>query len=184
MAFTCCGSALKICFPSASSIFAMQIYDRVVPNKAVETMWVLTIGILLVYVFDFALRSMRAVFLDKAGKALDRKISSAIFEHILSIKMAAGPQSSGAFASNVQQYETLRDFFTSASLSALIDLPFVLIFLVIIYFIAGPVVTVPAVLIPLVILVSILVQFPMKRAVGLRRTRGTPPWWRRSTAST
>jgi ATP-binding cassette subfamily C protein LapB len=152
-------------FTIASSIFAMQVYDRVVPNKAVETMWVLTIGILIVYVFDFALRSMRAVFLDKAGKALDRKISSAIFEHILSIKMAAGPQSSGAFASNVQQYETLRDFFTSATLSALIDLPFVLIFLVIIFFIAGPVVTVPAVLIPVVILVSILVQFPMKRAV-------------------
>src|SRR5688572_2950673 len=152
-------------FTIASSIFAMQVYDRVVPNKAVETMWVLTIGILIVYVFDFALRSMRAVFLDKAGKALDRKVSSAIFEHILSIKMAAGPQSSGAFASNVQQYETLRDFFTSATLSALIDLPFVLVFLVIIFFIAGPVVTVPAVLIPLVILVSVLVQFPMKRAV-------------------
>jgi ATP-binding cassette, subfamily C, bacterial LapB len=152
-------------FTIASSIFAMQVYDRVVPNKAEETLWVLVIGILLIYVFDFALRSMRAVFLDKAGKALDRKVSSAIFEHILSIKMSAGPQSSGAFASNVQQYETLRDFFTSASLSALIDLPFVLIFLVIIFFIAGPVVTVPAVLIPLVILVSILVQFPMKRAV-------------------
>jgi ATP-binding cassette subfamily C protein LapB len=152
-------------FTIASSIFAMQVYDRVVPNKAEETLWVLTIGILLIYVFDFGLRSMRAVFLDKAGKALDRKVSSAIFEHILSIKMAAGPQSSGAFASNVQQYETLRDFFTSATLSALIDLPFVLIFLVIIFFIAGPVVTVPAVLIPLVILVSVLVQFPMKRAV-------------------
>jgi len=152
-------------FTIAASIFSMQVYDRVVPNKAEETLWVLTIGILLIYVFDFALRSMRAVFLDKAGKALDRKVSSAIFEHILSIKMAAGPQSSGAFASNVQQYETLRDFFTSASLSALIDLPFVLIFLVIIFFIAGPVVTVPAVLIPTVILVSILVQFPMKRAV-------------------
>ncbi len=152
-------------FTIASSIFSMQVYDRVVPNKAEETLWVLAIGILLIYVFDFALRSMRAVFLDKAGKALDRKVSSAIFEHILSIKMAGGPQSSGAFASNVQQYETLRDFFTSASLSALIDLPFVLIFLVIIFFIAGPVVTVPAVLIPMVILVSILVQFPMKRAV-------------------
>jgi ATP-binding cassette subfamily C protein LapB len=152
-------------FTIASSIFSMQVYDRVVPNKAEETLWVLTLGILLIYVFDFALRTMRAVFLDKAGKALDRKVSSAIFEHILSIKMAAGPQSSGAFASNVQQYETLRDFFTSASLSALIDLPFVLIFLAIIFFIAGPVVTVPAILIPTVILVSILVQFPMKRAV-------------------
>jgi ATP-binding cassette, subfamily C, bacterial LapB len=152
-------------FTIASSIFSMQVYDRVVPNKAEETLWVLVIGILLIYVFDFALRNMRAIFLDKAGKALDRKVSSAIFEHILSIKMAAGPQSSGAFASNVQQYETLRDFFTSASLSALIDLPFVLVFLVIIFFIAGPVVTVPAVLIPTVILVSVLVQFPMKRAV-------------------
>jgi ATP-binding cassette subfamily C protein LapB len=152
-------------FTIASSIFSMQVYDRVVPNKAEETLWVLVIGILLIYVFDFALRTMRAVFLDKAGKALDRKVSSAIFEHILQIKMAAGPQSSGAFASNVQQYETLRDFFTSASLSALIDLPFVLIFLVIIFFIGGPIVTVPAVLIPTVILVSILVQFPMKRAI-------------------
>jgi ATP-binding cassette subfamily C protein LapB len=152
-------------FTVASSIFAMQIYDRVVPNKAQETLWVLALGILLIYAFDFALRTMRAVFLDKAGKALDRKVSSAIFEHILAIKMAAGPQSSGAFASNVQQYETLRDFFTSASLSALVDLPFILLFLVIIYLIAGPVVTVPAVLIPVVIVVSILVQFPMKRAV-------------------
>jgi ATP-binding cassette subfamily C protein LapB len=152
-------------FTIASSIFSMQVYDRVVPNKAQETLWVLALGVFLIYVFDFGLRTMRAVFLDKAGKALDRKVSSAIFEHILSIKMAAGPQSSGAFASNVQQYETLRDFFTSASLSALIDLPFILIFLVIIYFVAGPVVTVPAVMIPVVIVVSILVQFPMKRAV-------------------
>ncbi len=152
-------------FTIASSIFAMQVYDRVVPNKAQETLWVLALGVLLIYLFDFGLRTMRAVFLDKAGKALDRKVSSAIFEHILSIKMAAGPQSSGAFASNVQQYETLRDFFTSASLSALIDLPFILIFLAIIFFVAGPVVTVPAVLIPIVIVVSILVQFPMKRAV-------------------
>ncbi|MEZ5832997.1 MAG: type I secretion system permease/ATPase [Dongiaceae bacterium] len=152
-------------FTIASSIFAMQVYDRVVPNKAEETLWVLALGIVIIYSADFFLRTLRAIFLDKAGKALDRKVSSAIFEHILSIKMAAGPQSSGAFASNVQQYETLRDFFTSASLSALVDLPFVLIFLAIIFFIAGPVVTVPAVLIPTVILVSILVQFPMKRAI-------------------
>ena len=79
--------------------------------------------------------------------------------------MKAGPQSAGAFASNVQQYETLRDFFTSATLSALVDLPFVLVFMVIIFLVAGPVVTVPAVLIPTVILVSVLVQFPMKRAI-------------------
>lgn len=152
-------------FTIASSIFSMQVYDRVVPNKAIETMWVLALGIFIIYSSDFLLRTMRAYFLDRAGKALDRKVSSSIFSHILQLKMAAGPQSAGAFASNVQQYETLRDFFTSATLSALIDLPFVLVFLVIIFLIAGPVVVVPAVLIPLVILVSILVQFPMKRAI-------------------
>ena len=152
-------------FTIASSMFSMQVYDRVVPNKAVETMWVLALGIFIIYSADFLLRTMRAYFLDRAGKSLDRKVSSSIFAHILSLKMAAGPQSAGAFASNVQQYETLRDFFTSATLSALIDLPFVLVFLAIIFMIAGPVVTVPAVLIPTVILVSVLVQFPMKRAI-------------------
>ena len=152
-------------FTIASSVFSMQVYDRVVPNKAEETLWVLALGILIIYCADFLLRTMRAYFLDRAGKALDRKVSSAIFEHILSLKMSASPQSAGAFASNVQQYETLRDFFTSASLSALIDLPFVLVFLVIIYLIAGPVVVVPAVLITTVVLVSVLVQFPMKRAI-------------------
>lgn len=152
-------------FTIASSIFAMQVYDRVVPNKAEETLWVLALGIVIIYLADFMLRTMRAYFLDRAGKALDRKVSSSIFAHILQLKMAAGPQSAGAFASNVQQYETLRDFFTSATLSALVDLPFVLVFLAIIFLVAGPVVTVPAILIPTVILVSILVQFPMKRAI-------------------
>jgi ATP-binding cassette subfamily C protein LapB len=152
-------------FTIASSIFTMQVYDRVVPNKAESTLVVLVIGVMLIYGMDFLLRTLRAVFLDRTGKILDRKVSSAIFEHILSVKMASGPQSAGAFASNVQQYETLRDFFTSASLSALIDLPFILVFLAIIYLIGGPVVAVPGILIPIVILVSILVQFPMKRAI-------------------
>jgi len=152
-------------FTIATSIFSMQVYDRVVPNKAESTLWILAIGAITIFGFDFMLRTLRAVFLDKAGKSLDRKVSSALFEHILSIRMAAGPQSAGAFASNIQSYETLRDFFTSATLSAVIDLPFVLIFLVIIYIIAGPIAIVPAVLVPLVILVSIFVQVPMQKAV-------------------
>jgi ATP-binding cassette subfamily C protein LapB len=152
-------------FTIATSIFSMQVYDRVVPNKAEGTMWVLALGAITIFVFDFLLRTLRAYFLDKAGKSLDRKVSSSLFEHILSIRMAAGPQSAGAFASNIQSYETLRDFFTSATLSAVIDLPFVLIFLVIIFIIAGPVALVPAILVPAVILVSIAVQAPMQKAV-------------------
>jgi ATP-binding cassette subfamily C protein LapB len=128
-------------------------------------MWYLAIGAIIIFAFDFILRTLRAYFLDKAGKSLDRKVSSSLFEHVLSIRMASGPQSAGAFASNIQSYETLRDFFTSATLSAVIDLPFVLIFLVIIFIIAGPVAVVPAVLVPAVILVSILVQGPMQKAV-------------------
>ena len=152
-------------FTIATSLFSMQVYDRVVPNKAEDTLLMLAAGVLLVFGFDFILRTLRAYFLDMAGKSLDRKVSSAIFQQILSIRMAAGPQSSGAFASNIQSYETLRDFFTSATLSAIIDLPFVIIFLVIIFVIAGEVAIVPAILIPIVIAVSILVQFPMKKAV-------------------
>jgi ATP-binding cassette, subfamily C, bacterial LapB len=152
-------------FTIATSIFSMQVYDRVVPNKAEGTMWVLAIGAITIFAFDFMLRTLRAYFLDKAGKALDRKVSSSLFEHVLSIRMSSGPQSAGAFASNIQSYETLRDFFTSATLSAVIDLPFVLIFLVIIYIIAGEVALVPMLLVPLVIGVSIFVQFPMQKAV-------------------
>jgi ATP-binding cassette subfamily C protein LapB len=152
-------------FTIATSIFSMQVYDRVVPNKAEATMWILAIGAITIFGFDFLLRTLRAYFLDRAGKALDRKVSSALFEHVLSIRMASGPQSAGAFASNIQSYETLRDFFTSATLSALIDLPFVLIFLVIIYVMAGAVAIVPTLLVPLVICVSVIVQIPMKKAV-------------------
>jgi len=152
-------------FTIATSIFSMQVYDRVVPNKAEGTMWVLALGAITIFVFDFLLRTLRAYFLDKAGKSLDRKVSSSLFEHVLSIRMASGPQSAGAFASNIQSYETLRDFFTSATLSAVIDLPFVLVFLVIIYIIAGSVALVPMILVPLVIGVSFFVQIPMQKAV-------------------
>jgi ATP-binding cassette subfamily C protein LapB len=152
-------------FTIVTSIFSMQIYDRVVPNKAEGTLWYLVTGAITVFLFDFLLRTLRAYFLDRAGKSLDRKVSSSLFEHVLSIRMSSGPQSAGAFASNIQSYETLRDFFTSATLSALIDLPFVLIFLVIIYVIAGAVAMVPMILVPLVIGVSVLVQVPMKKSV-------------------
>ena len=137
-------------FAIASPIFTMIVYDRVVPNQAFETLWVLAIGVGMAFGFDFLLRTLRGYFLDRAGKDLDKKISARIFEQILSIKMAAGPASAGAFASNVREFETLRDFFTSASLAAVVDLPFLLFFLLVIWFIGGPVVLVPAIIIPMV----------------------------------
>jgi ATP-binding cassette subfamily C protein LapB len=158
-------AAILNVFGIATPIFTMTVYDRVVPNQALDTLWVLVIGIGATFFFDFLMRNLRGYFLDRAGKQLDRKISARIFEQILTIKMAAGPASSGAFASNIREFETLRDFFTSASLAAIVDLPFLFLFLLVIWYIGGPVVVVPAVVIPLVILVSIFVQIPMRKAV-------------------
>lgn len=152
-------------FAIASPIFTMIVYDRVVPNQAFDTLHVLALGVGLAFGFDFILRTLRGYFLDRAGKELDKKISAKIFEQILGIKMAAGPTSSGAFASNIREFETLRDFFTSASMAALVDMPFLVLFLLVIYIIGGPVVLVPAVVIPTVILLSLIVQIPMRRAV-------------------
>ncbi len=152
-------------FAIISPIFVMQVYDRVVPNRAFDTLWVLAVGVIAAFGFDFLLRTLRGVFLDRTGRALDQKISARIFEHILAIRMAVGPQSAGAFASNIREFETLRDFFTSASLAAVVDLPFLLLFIAVIAVIGGPLALVPLVVIPTVIGVSLLIQVPMRRAV-------------------
>lgn len=152
-------------FAVATPIFTMIVYDRIVPNRAFDTLIGLSIGIAIILSFDFLLRTMRGYFLDRVGKNLDRRISASIFEQILSMKMAAGPSSSGAFASNIREFETLRDFFTSASLTAVVDLPFLFVFLIVMFLLGGPVVLVPGLLIPLVIVVSCLVQVPMRQAV-------------------
>ncbi len=152
-------------FGVASPIFTMIVYDRVVPNQALDTLTVLVVGIGLTFVFDFLLRTLRGYFLDRVGKNLDRKLSARIFEHLLSIKLAASPMSSGAFANNIREFETLRDFFTSASLTALVDLPFLFLFMFVIFVLGGPVAWVPAIMVPVVVIVSILAQIPMRAAV-------------------
>lgn len=147
------------------SLYSMNVYDRVVPNNAVETLWVLTIGVLVVNVFEFLLRTARAYFIDAAGKAADSAIAARLVEHILAMRLEARPQSTGALASNVRDYEALREFFTSATLVALIDLPFVAIFVVTTWMLAGPLAWIPIVAMPVVVLGGLAVQFPLARAV-------------------
>ncbi|HSE76915.1 MAG TPA: type I secretion system permease/ATPase [Alphaproteobacteria bacterium] len=149
----------------ASPLFVMNVYDRVVPNNAVETLWVLASGVFVVFFFDFLLRTLRAYFVDAAGKGADILIASRLFERMLGMQYASRPASTGAFANNMREYESVRDFFTSASLVALIDLPFVFLFVVIIHFIAGPVALVPLFAIPLVVMVGAIVQFPLRAVV-------------------
>jgi ATP-binding cassette subfamily C protein LapB len=152
-------------FALASPLFVMNVYDRVVPNNAIETLWVLAIGIVIVYAFDVILRSLRGYFIDVAGKKSDILLSSMLFERVLGIRMAARPPSVGAFANNLREFESIRDFITSATVVTLVDLPFVVLFLLVIWFIGGPLVYVPLVAIPIVIVYGIAIQSPLRRSV-------------------
>lgn len=152
-------------FGLASSLFIMNVYDRVVPNNAIETLWVMTAGILTVFVFDFILRNLRAHFLDHAGRKADVKISASLFEQILGMTMAARPASAGVLASNMKEFEGLRDFFTSATLTSLVDLPFVLVFITFIYLLGGPVAFVPLAAVPLILGMGFFLQKPLQKVV-------------------
>jgi len=153
-------------FAIASPLFIMNVYDRVVPNKAEPTMWVLAAGVVTVFAFEFILRNLRGYFVDTAGRHADVLLASRIFEQILGIKMSERPASAGAFANQMREFETLRDFFTSATMVAMVDLPFVFFFVGVIYYIAGDVALVPLAAIPLVLAAGLLLQIPLNRVVS------------------
>jgi len=150
-------------FVLASPLFVMNVYDRVVPNSALDTLWVLAIGISLVYIFDFILRTVRNYLLDKTGKKADVLMANAIFQQVMGIRMEHQPASTGAMAKNIQEFESLREFFTSATLTALIDFPFVFLFLAVIWFIGGDVAIIPFLAVPLVLAIGLAMQAPLLR---------------------
>ncbi len=152
-------------FTLASTVFVMAVYDRVVPNNAIGTLWFLAIGVLIVFIFDFILRVIRGYFLDVAGKNADILLASRLYEHMLSIKLEVRPKSSGTLAHQLREFETLREFISSATLSALVDLPFIFLFIFIIYMIAGPVAYVPLFMVPVVLLSSYLLQKPLVSSI-------------------
>lgn len=148
-------------FALAMPLFTMNVYDRVVPNKAVETLWVLGIGVALIVLGDLLLRSMRAYFLDWASARIDVKLSAQIMEKVLGTRYEAKPTSVGSFASNLRSFESVRDFITSATVITLIDLPFGIIFLIVIAWIS-PYMVLPALIGGVIVLVySLSVQTKM-----------------------
>ncbi len=153
-------------FALAMPLYIMNVYDRVVPNQAHETLWVLSLAVGGVFLFDVLMRGMRAYFLDLAAKRSEQALSATICEKILGLQMAARPGSVGNLANQVSDFDRLRDFITSATLTAVIDLPFMFVFLALIYWIAGPLVVVPALAIPLALVYSLAVQIPTRRAVN------------------
>jgi len=152
-------------FTLASTVFVMTVYDRVVPNNATTTLWVLAIGVMIIFIFDFILRLVRNYFLDIAGKNADILLASQLYEHILGIRLEARPKSSGSLAHQLREFETLREFISSATLSGLVDLPFIFLFIFVIWLIAGPVAYVPLVMVPLVLITSYLLQGPLSDSI-------------------
>jgi ATP-binding cassette subfamily C protein LapB len=161
----CLAAALINLFALASPLFIMNVYDRVVPNHAVETLWVLAVGAATVFGFDFVLRNLRGYFVDSAGRIADLKLAGRIFEQVMGLRMAVRPKSAGAFANNLREFESLRDFFTSATVVTLVDLPFVFLFIGIVWLIGGPIALVPAIAVPIVVGFGLLLQLPLNRTV-------------------
>lgn len=145
-------------FALAIPLFSMNVYDRVVPNNAIETLWVLAIGIGLVVVFNLLLNTARAYVVDTASKRIDVKLSAQIMERVLDLRMESQPTSVGSFASNLRSFESVRDFIASASLTTLVDLPFVLLFLAVLAWISPWMLFPPVIAIVLVLLVSFFTQ--------------------------
>lgn len=152
-------------FVMATPIFTLNVYDRVVPNNATDTLWVFTVGIVAIYIFDIVLKFLRSYFLENAAKKSDVIMSSIIFEHVLNLKIASKPRSVGSFASNLKDFDAIRGFFTASSVAAIIDLPFTIIFLFIIYLIGGWLIVIPIFSALLIMIYSVFVEKPMRRSV-------------------
>lgn len=153
-------------FVLATPLFTMNVYDRVVPNNAIETLWVLALGVGTVYIFDTLLRYARNYMLEVAGKKCDIIISSMLFERILDLRMEHWPKSIGSLANKVNQFESIRGFLTASTLVTVVDLPFSVIFLITIAYIGDPLVAVPLITIGLVLLYSLVLVRPLKESIA------------------
>ena len=150
-------------FGLLTALFTMTVYDRVVPNNAMASLVALSIGLGIVIIFDFILKMLRAYFVDHAGAHIDRDIGEAVFDRLLAMRLELKKGSTGALAGMMRELEALRDFFASATLTAVVDVPFILLTLLIVAIIGGWVVLVPALMVPLVILVGWLTHPALER---------------------
>ena len=139
-------------------LFVMQTYDRVVPNQATSTLWVLVIGLFIGTAFELLLRVLRANLLDSAGKKTDVVLSATLFERITGMAMKARPATVGGFAQSIHDFQGLREFLTAVTLTSLIDLPFALLMILVIGLLGGPLVAIPLLAFPLTAVFALIIQ--------------------------
>lgn len=158
-------SLLVNLFVLASPLFTMNVYDRVIPNNATETLFVFAIGVVTVYILDSFLKFFRTRMLEIAAKKSDVVMSSIIFEKVLDLKMAMHPKSVGSFASNIRDFDAIRSFLTNATMAVIIDLPFAVIFLLVIYYIGGTIVIIPMVMMLIILIFALIIRKPLERSI-------------------
>ncbi len=146
-------------------LFVMQTYDRVVPNQATSTLWVLVIGLMLGTLFELVLRVVRAHLLDQAGKKTDLILSATLFERITGMSMKARPATIGGFAQSIHDFQGLREFLTAVTLTSVIDLPFVVLMLLVIGLLGGWLVVIPLVAFPITIAFALFIQARLRDTV-------------------
>ncbi|WP_244437549.1 type I secretion system permease/ATPase [Roseivivax isoporae] len=148
----------------ATALFSMQVYDRVVPSNAFDTLWILASGVALAILLELVLRVSRASLIDVSGRDLDLKLSSQLFDRVANMRLAHQPASTGVFANQVRDFATVREFFTSGTVTALCDIPFVLVFVAVIWFIGGPIALVTLAGVVLTVVPGLLMQKRLARA--------------------
>jgi ATP-binding cassette subfamily C protein LapB len=153
----------------------MNVYDRVVPTGAYVTLWSLAIGVVFAMVFEFVARHVRSHLVDVAGKKADLILGAALFRKVLATRMEHKPSSAGSSANQLREFESVRDFITSATISTLSDLPFCLLFVAIIAMIGGPLALalVPLLSIPLIVIISVAIQWPLAKVMGENLREGS-----------
>jgi len=160
------GTLLINVFVVAGPLFVMNVYDRIIPHNAVDTLWVLASGICLIYLFDLVLKYIRTGFLETAAKKSDIILSSMLFEQAMDLQLEDKPRSVGSFTSNIKDFEGIRSFFASSAISAFIELPFVIIFLLVIYSINTAMVCVPLAVISIILLFSMAMKNSIYKIVA------------------
>ena len=154
----------------AMPLFVMNVYDRVVPYNSISTLWALFVGVVLALFIDFGLRIFRALFISNTSRRIDMGISSNLFEQAMDIKLAERNVKTGELSSQIREFDSVRDFFTSSGLVSIIDLLFVGIFLFALWVIVGPLALVPLFAVPVVLIATLLLQIPLSRAVNKSQT--------------
>ena len=144
-------------FALFSAFYIMVVYDRVIPNNAIESLIALTVGILVIVMFDFIMKVLRGLYTDKASAMVDIEVSDKMFDRISRNEQLIN-QPTGAVSAVVKEFDSLKDFIASASFVAFVDLPFIVLFLFVLYGIGGPVAAVPAVIVIVVIIAGLLIQ--------------------------